>query len=103
MSSTYKSIYHEPNVESGSSAIKYSSPLFFAMNWDRPLDDTLTVYSSLTTLMFSILKFIVYVCPSPSAITFETVSAWLSTYKEMYGNMCRTLLSEHLSIKALFE
>ena len=35
--------------------------------------------------------------------TFETVSAWLSTYKEMYGNMCRTLLSEHLSIKALFE
>ena len=34
--------------------------------------------------------------------TFETVSAWLSTYKEMYGNMCRTLLSEHLSIKALF-
>ena len=32
-----------------------------------------------------------------------TIPALLSTYKEMYGNTCRTLLSQHLLIKALFE
>ena len=31
------------------------------------------------------------------------VSALLSTYREMHGNTCRTLLSHHLLIKALFE
>ena len=35
--------------------------------------------------------------------TSVTGSALLSTYKEMYGNTCRTLLSQHLLIKTLFE
>ena len=33
----------------------------------------------------------------------QHVSTLLSAYKEMYGNTCRTLLSQHLLIKALFE
>ena len=34
--------------------------------------------------------------------TTVAVSALLSTYEEIYENTCRTLLSQHLLIKALF-